>query len=943
MLCCEYSGKALQTFHSYSPFSRLCFPTFVDKSVSMKTLLALILFLFTASAFAQKPVRILQVPGAAEYCRIRPAGQSVLASGRYIQPAGQSVRITRAPFGLALSPDGRRALVLHHSGVVTVIDPLHPEQAVRVPGYDSIIKPLNTEPFLGAVFAADSKTAYLSGGDQGNVLVFNTETYEKVGEIDLNGPGSLPVLASEPTIYADSWTSDLAIDRPHNRLFVLDRGNNRLVKIDLTTRKILASVRVGRIPFGITLSPDGRSAFVANVGLYNYPLVPGVTPTNDDSMMLKFPPYAAHSREAQEGVTLPDGRFIPGLGEALAEEAMSVWVVDTETDRVTGKFKTGYQIGEKIEEVEIVGGASPNSVAVGSRYAYVSNASNDLISVIDYRKNKIVREIKLKLDKRIDQYRGMMPFGCSLSPDEKTLYVALLGLNAVAVVDVPKGKVRGYIPTGWGTTRVTVSADGRQLYILSARGYGAGPNGGQGFKKPPQGTYIGDIQLGLFQTVPVPDAAQLAAYTRQVKNNTFQETVVKDDGHNPCPPRGGLRTSPIRHVVYITKENRTYDEVFGQLPGGNGDATLARFGHNVTITQGKDTVRNANIAPNHLKIARQWAFSDNFYCDSDASIHGHHWMVGTMPNEYVEANSAASGRFLPFSKAPGRRFPRTAGGIDPEDYNEIGGLWENLQRQGISYWNFGENNEFAGNHEDWNDTIFGAVHPVPFPLPQSLWDHTSHNYAGYNTSIPDQFRMTQFEREFTQRWLTGRDTMPQFMSMLLPNDHTAEPRPADGYPYIHSYVADNDLALGRILHFLSRTPYWKSMLVIVTEDDPQGGVDHVDAHRSILMLAGPYVRRGYISHRHGNFGAALKLIYNVLGLPYVNQYDATATLLDDFFTEKAEMTPYDAELPDRRVFDPEVALNRYGQNFDWRKIQMGPKMDREEDMRRDHYRQQAKH
>ncbi len=902
----------------------------------MKTLQTLLFILVASSLFAQKTVQVLQVPGAAQYCQIQPGGQSVLPSGRYVQPAGQSVRITRAPYGLALSPDGRRALVLHHSGVITLVDLQHPEQAVRVPSYDTLIKPVFTAPFLGAVFSADSKIAYLSGGDQGNVLIFNTETYKKTGEIDLNG-------SLNGQLFEDSWTSDLAIDRQRNQLFVLDRGNNRLVKIDLASRKILFSVPVGRIPFGVALSPDGGSAFVANVGLYNYPLTPGVTPTNGDSMMLKFPPYAAHSREAQEGVTLPDGRFIPGLGEALAEEAMSVWVVNTATGQVSGKFKTGYQIGEKIEEVEIVGGASPNSVAVGSRFAYVSNASNDLISVIDYRKNKVVREIKLLLDKRLDKYRGLMPFGCCLSPDEKTLYVALLGLNAVAVVDVRKGKVLGYIPTGWGTTRVAVSADSKQLYILSARGYGAGPNGGKGFVDPPQGTYIGDIQLGLFQTVAVPDATQLALMTRQVKDFTFKTTTVTDPGRNPCPPLGGLRESPIRHVVYITKENRTFDEVFGQLHGVNGDQTLTRFGNQMTIMAGKDTLHKADVAPNHLKIAQQWAFSDNFYCDSDASIHGHHWMVGSVPNEYVEANSAADARLLPFSKAPGRRFPRTSGGNDPEDYNEIGGLWENLQRNGISYWNFGECNEFASNHEDWNDTIFGAVHPIPFPLPQSLWNHTSQDYAGYNTNIPDQFRATQFEREFTRRWLTGRDTMPQFIGILLPNDHTADPRPVDGYPYRHSYVADNDLALGRMLHFLSRTPYWESTLVIITEDDPQGGVDHVDAHRSILMLAGPYVQRGYVSHRHGNFGAALKLIYNILGLPYVNQYDATATLLDDFFTEKADFTPYTAELPDNRVFDPQVSLNRYGKTFDWRKIQMGPKLDLEEDMRRDHYKQQGGH
>lgn len=741
--------------------------------------------------------------------------------------------------------------------------------------------------------------------------------------------------------FVDSWTSDLAYASARNELLVLDRGNNRLVRIDLTRRAIIASIPVGRIPFGIALSPDGSRALVANVGLFEYPKVPGVTPTNLDSMMLQFPPYGIPSKAAEDGVRLPDGRFIPGLGSMLADEAMSVWVIDLNSNTVVSKLKTGYQIGSLVEDVEIVGGASPNSIAAGSRYAYVSNATNDLISVIDWKSGKLVREIKLKIDDKIDGLRGMMPFGLCLSSDEKTLYVALLGLNAVAVVDTRKNQVSGYIPAGWGTTRVLLSPDNQNLYILSARGHGAGPNGGQGYQEPAQGTYIGDIQLGTFQRVSVPDRKTLAAYTSQVRRNTYEVVSLLDDSYNPCPPVPG-RKSPIRHIVYITKENRTFDEVFGQLNGTRRDSTLARFGENVIIKEGEVTVKNANVGVNHLAIARQWAISDNFYCDSDASIHGHHWMVGTVPNEYVEANAAAGHRFDAFSSAPGRRFPHATRAIDPEDYNERGGMWENFARHGISFYNFGECNEFSGNYEEKFDTVFGAAHAVPWPIPQVLFERTCRDYAGYNMNIPDQFRVDQFERNFRKMWLDGNDTMPAFVAIQLPNDHTSEPRPADGYPFRHSFVADNDLALGRMLEFLSKTPYWKSMLVIITEDDPQGGVDHVDAHRSVLLMAGPFVKQGYISHRHSNFGSILKVIYNILGIPYVNQYDQTASLIDDFFTHKPDFKTYRARQHDSRVFDAQKAMRVYNRDFNWRAVPgTGMKMDDPSEQREDHYRQKG--
>jgi hypothetical protein len=413
-----------------------------------------------------------------------------------------------------------------------------------------------------------------------------------------------------------------------------------------------------------------------------------------------------------------------------------------------------------------------------------------------------------------------------------------------------------------------------------------------------------------------------------------------DDGTNPLPPLPGLRESPIKHIVYITKENRTYDEVFGQLTDGVGDSTLARYGVNNAYTLPasiREEFPNLRISPNHHKAAKQFTYSDNYYCDSDASVHGHHWLVGVIPNEWVEANASVSKTAKLFSKAPGRRFPGTIGSVDPEDYAEIGGLWEALERQNVSFYNFGQANETAHVREEWYDTNTGAAHGVMVPMQNALFKRTSHNYAGYNMNIPDQYRMDQFEGEFTKKWIEGEAEMPALVTMMIPNDHGAAIRPEDGYPYPNSFMVDNDLAVGRVLHFLSRTKYWKEMLVIITEDDPQGGVDHIDAHRSILMMAGPYVKKSYVSHTHANFGSILKTLYNILNVPYVNHFDVTASLLQDFFTSEPDFTPYTLERHDGRVFDAEKSMKKYNKIINWRKIEQGPEMDDEDDARENHY------
>ena len=908
---------------------------------------------------AQKKVSILEVPGTNQFCSINPKGISVLPSGRFVTPAGQTIHITHDPFGMTISPDGKKAVTLHN-GVFTIID-IASLKNTRVPSYNQTVtsplahqalsdvsysidsnntkvipSPLANSSFLGIAFASDSKTIYLSGGDNGSVIVYDIEKLVRLDSISIDG-------VVDGIKYEDSFTSDLVLNEIGDELLILDRGNFRMVRYNLKLKKITASIKAGRQPFGLSLSPDKKFAFVANVGLYSYPLIEGATPKNYDSLMISRHPYGNNTKESIEGTEV-EGRKIPGVGSPLADEAMSVFTIDLAKNKVIKKFKTGFQIGEMIEGAEVVGGASPNSIAAGNKYIYVTNATNDNISVIDYRANKLVGNIQLSASNKIDKYRGLLPFGIKLSKDEKKLYVALLGFNAVAVIDIPSKKTIGLIPAGWGPTRVNLSNDEKELYIISCRGFGAGPNGGKGFVPPVQGTYIGDIQEATFQKVPMPDSATLAAYTQQVLNNTFKKEIIIDDTLNPLPALPGLRNSPIKYIVYITKENRTFDEFMAQVPGVNGDTSLAKYGVDCEYTLPTDSLKqklkHLRVTPNHHKLAKEFAISDNFYCDSDASIHGHHWMLGVIPNEWVEANSDVDKTAKLFSSAPGRRFPGSTGSMDPEDYGEIGGLWEALERKHVSFYNFGEANETAHVREEWMDTATGAAHGVMVPMQKALFTRTSHNYAGFNTNIPDQYRMNQFESEFTKKWITGKEKMPSLIAMQVPNDHGAGVRPEDGYFYPHSYMADNDLAVGRIVHFLSRTKYWKNMLVIITEDDPQGGVDHVDAHRSILMMAGPYVKKGYVSHTHANFGAILKTIYNVLNVPYVNQYDVTATLLQDFFTSKPDFTPYTLEKHDERIFDIDKAMAKYHTNVDWKKVMKGPDMDDEKAMREEHYRQQ---
>jgi len=869
-------------------------------------LLTLLLSAAVTTTFVAASARIRQSravsfepPGRSDVAHI-DSDTATLPSGRRVTPAGRVIRTQSYGWGLAIAPDGRRAALVHENAV-ELVDLAAPFTVRRMPPYGSGKHPeLGEGSYMGCAFSHDGSRLYYGSANEGRILEMDVASGRIRRRFDLNVAGA-----------ADSFAGDLAISRDGARLFAVDQFNYRFVAIDLASGRVTQSVRVGRNPFAIALSPDERSAWVSNVGMFEYPLVPGVTEATRAARGLAFPAYGVPSREAEQGVTV-DGRRIPGLGNPNAPEAMSVFRIRLDQGRVIARIKTGYLVGAERDDLTTVGGASPAAVVAGTRYVYVANATNDTISVIDGTTSRLVRQIELAVP-GLERLRGVLPFGEALSADEKRLYVACAGLNAVAVVDVEHGRLEGYIPAGWFASLVSLTNDGRTLVVGSAKGLGSGPNGGRGFSDPERGAHPGDIMQGTLQLVDVPDTAALAAYTRQVIANTYVERPPVT-----LPPL--LREHPVRHVVFIVKENRTFDQVFGARAGVRGDASLAELGPS---------------SPNHQSLADRFAIGDNFYCDSDQSNTGHRWVVGVYPNEWVEVNARSRIEARLFSSAPGRRYVAgSSATVLPEDYNEAGALWEHLARNNVSFFNLGFGTEMPASLEEQMFKETGIRMSVSFPLPKPLFDRTSRRFPTFNMAIPDQYRADVFEQEVRERWESGREPFPQLLTMVLPNDHLTDPHPEAGYPKRESYMADNDLALGRVIHLLSRSRWWSETLVVVVEDDPQGGRDHVDAHRSVLMLIGPHVRRGYVSPTLANFGSIMRLIFTLLGLPPLNQFDAAASLPLDFVADRLDPEPFTATLPDRALFDPNAALKPFDRRFNWKALADSPVMDDPDDMRR---------
>lgn len=912
---------------------------------------SILLLCSTNSLFAQQRDFVISAPAGDEYVTINKDGKTVIPNGRYISPLGNTHMVAPHPFGLAISSDGNIAITAN-SGTspisINILKNILSEkpEITQIPENPKGDKGILESAFMGLVISPDNKTVYVAGGQSNKIYKFDIGSGKPLGTIDCSFKNS-------KLDYSHGYIGDMVGTKDGRYLYAVDQIGFRMLTIDLLQEKLIASTPVGRYPFGISLSKDEKTVYVANVGMYEYSYVKKKVNGEWKRGSIAIPGFAYDTPEAEKGIET-DTVQIPGLGPVQSEKAFSVWalqVKDPLKPQIIAKIKTGKMVGEMVEGIPAIGGSSPNSIVSAGNYVFISNGNNDNITVLDSHKQKIITHIKLAPEERLSKLRGIIPFGLAVSPDEKRVYVAESGINAIAVIDVSSLKVIGHIPTGWFPAKLKVSPDNKKLIISNAKGFGSGPNGGATFKSGPAGSYIGSLMFGSVQVCNIPDDKDLGDLTRKVIENNFMIKKVSDSSlswrnNNPIPLFPGQKESPIKHIVFISKENRTYDEVFGQLKNGKGDPSISRYGEGVSFSNSKKTasVESASVMPNHLKLARTFSISDNFYVDADVSADGHRWLVNTYPNQWVEATTAAgygSNRtYRSDSAAPGNLgINGSAGAIYPEDYNEAGSMWEHMERNKISYFNFGFGVMFEpGDYKD-HYKYGGIKHLANYPMPKPLYSRTSYTYPTYNMAIPDQFRVSVFENEFNEKWGTGKEVMPSVLTVILPNDHGAAERPAAGYPFKESYMADNDLAVGRIVEFLSNTPYWRNMLIIITEDDAQDGVDHVDAHRSVLMAISPYSRKNNISHTHSSFGSIFKTFWNILGVPYLNQYDAGASDLADMFTDVPDFTPYKALPSDNRFFDPQKALDPFDEKFDWKALKEGPEMDDMNDMIRESRRQ----
>jgi YVTN family beta-propeller protein len=677
--------------------------------------------------------------------------------------------------------------------------------------------------------------------------------------------------------------------------------------VDAAKRAVVGSVRVGRYPYALAVVGD--KVYAANIGLFEYSPIGPPNDSRFDRRGLTFPPYGYPSKEARDGVEF-EGRKIPGLGDPNVPESFSVWGVDVSNPtapKVISRLKTGLLVGAPSDNGKTVGGSAPNFLATHGDDLFVSNGNNDMIERVDLAKNRIAAAQRLVPSPLVERVRGVSPAGMVVSPDGKRLYVTEMGINAIAVLETKTLKVLGHIPTAWYPYRVALSPDGRKLACICFRGFGNGPNAGS---EIPKSDFLG--MKGVLSVLDVPTDAELVKMTAEVLayNGIVDRSDARARMSSPLIPTvPGKVSKEIKYVVFITKENHTYDTIFDRIPGAKHDPSLLRWGLHQTLRQeGQPTLEDVGVMVNHNALARQFTVSDNFYMEPEASGVGHRWLVGVQPNNLMQMTYSVGWSFKKDSSAPGRRYAMGSNGsLIPEDYPEAGSMWEHLARRGIRFRNYGEGFEFPGVIEDNDEFPTGAREVVNIPMPKVLYDNTCREFPIFNMNIPDQYRAHWFMKDVEKLFLRTRKPFPQFVNIAICNDHGAGLKPDKGYPYQASWMADNDLALGRIVEFLTHTPYWKNMVIFVTQDDAGGEPDHVDAQRSVLLVISPWAKRANVSHRHTTIVSMHRTLYQIFGLPPLNMFDALANDFSDCFTTTPDFRPYTCVPVDQRIFDPEKA------------------------------------
>ncbi len=761
------------------------------------------------SALLIASLALVSQPAPPERVGPLAGGGFLLNSGWRLAPAGTQVPLDTFPMSSALSPDGRYLLALnggYNPPSISVLDTASVREIARVPVADA---------WLGLAFSPKGDRVYAGGGSRASVFEFT------FSQGVLQASRTFVVVPEDKRTNRD-FIGDVAITPDGRLIYAADLYHDSLVVINPQSGMVIDRIKTGRRPYRILFQPGGKSFLVTSwtdgsVGQYQ---------TQDGSLIttLRLAPHPTD-------MVWRAGKNEPAEGE-------QGWVARL-----------------------FVAAANTNSV-----YTVGISESNELA---------LVETINVAMTPR--QPVGMTPSALALSPDGKRLYVVCSDANAVAVVDVSgdRGDVLGFIPTGWYPTAARSLADGR-LVVLNGRGLRSFPNPqGPNPTRRPEPVhlgvkaveYVGRLQTGTASFVdPITDQ-RLREYSKTVLANSPYRDARLDDagtgGEGPIPNHPGA-PSPIEHVIYIVKENRTYDQVLGDMKEGNGDPSLVLFGEQIT--------------PNHHKLAREFVLLDNFYVNSDVSADGHNWSTAAIASDYVQ-------KMWPNSYA-GRRKLYDYEGQEPTALPAAGYLWTNAAAAGVDMRNYGY---FVNNRKP--PAADGAqIESVRDPVLRKI---TNPNYRGFDLDYPDVERAKVFLRDLAEFESTGQ--MPRLILMRLGNDHTSGTTPGKIAPL--SSLADNVYALGMIVEAASRSRFWPKTAVFVLEDDAQNGPDHVDSHRSPAFVISPYAKRRAVDSTMYNTTSVLRTIELVLGLNPMTQFDAGARPMNAAFQPAPDTAPYTAEKP----------------------------------------------
>src|SRR4051794_2209587 len=787
----------------------------------------------------------------------KAANRIVTPVNQIVTPLGRQVHLPQMrPQAIALSPNGALLVVSGKTSELVVVNPrdgailkrvhLPRDDQHSLPVSPNILKPDRDgqQSFTGLIFSHSGDFIYMSNVE-GSIKVFAVDTS---GDVTASRSIVLPP-ANAPWRKAEI-PSGLALARNGNRLYVCGNLSNRLLELDMATNRVLRTFDVGVAPYDVVLAGD--KAYVSNWG--------GRRPGPHD-----------RSGPAGQGTTVRvDSRDIASEG--------SVSIIDLATNGPTRELVVGLH-------------ASALTVSADRRYVVCANAASDNLSIIDTRNDTIIATVWARAAP--SDLLGATPNALAFDSAGKRLYATNASQNAIAVFDFDseaprKSKLRGLIPVGWYPGAIAIDQKRKTLCVANIKGLPRKPQKaddsiGKGFNSH---QYFGSVSI-----VPIPSDDELPRHSAIVSANLRLPRIAQamlpprqKQAPRAIPERIG-EPSLIKHVVYIIKENRTYDQVMGDIRTGNGDPSLCVFGEKVT--------------PNHHRIAQQFVLLDNTYCCGILSADGHQWSTSAFATDYMEKSFAGFARSYP-------------DGFGAEDsdalaYSPAGFIWDSALKQKKTFRNYGEFMSPGSPHVRWRGpNRHGKPNPLEcylawknqtgdilfdfYPSVQTLRPYSPGTFPGWEMSVPDQFRADFVLNEL--RDFEKKVEFPNLVILCLFNDHTEGTDP--GYPTPRACVADNDRALGRVVEGLSRSKFWKETAIFCIEDDPQAGWDHVSGYRTAAFCASPYVKRGAVVSTQYNTTSILRTIEQILGLPPMNQFDASATPMSDCFTDKPDFTAYEA-------------------------------------------------